>query len=74
MAMQIYLTESVDDLGTTWYNDPAGYSVRYKCPYKINTGYLMLNHSGQWHGMTNKVPPGHVRLSSYTYFGNFGHK
>lgn len=73
MAMQIYLSESIDQLGTVWYHGPMG-KVRYAFPYKINTGYLMLNHSGQWHGMLNNVPPGHLRLSSYTYFGQFEYK
>jgi len=74
MAMQIYLTESNDNLGTIFYNDLQGTSVRYAFPYKKNTGYLMLNHAGQWHGMPTKVPAGHMRLSSYTYFGKFNHK
>lgn len=74
MAMQVYLTESSDDLGTVWYHDQQGNSIRYAFPYKKNTGYLMLNHSGQWHGMLNKVPENHLRLSSYTYFGLFNHK
>lgn len=74
MAMQIYLTESADNLGTVFYNDALGKQIRYAFPYKINTGYLMLNHPGQWHGMINKVPAGHIRLSSYTYFMDFSHK
>lgn len=74
MAMQIYLTEANHDLGTVWYNDAEGKSIRYQFPYKKNTGYLMLNRPGQYHGMTNSVPAGHLRLSSYTYFGNFDHK
>jgi hypothetical protein len=74
MAMQFYLTESQDKLGTVFYHDAAGQHVRYAFPYKSNTGYLMLNHPGQYHGMLHKVPPGHLRLSSYTYFGKFCHK
>jgi hypothetical protein len=74
MAMQVYLTESQDNLGTVWYHDAEGKHIRYACPYKQNTGYLMLNHAGQYHGMLNKVPSGHLRLSSYTYFGQFNHK
>lgn len=74
MAMQIYLTESDDELGTVWYKDSQGTTIRYQFPYKINTGYLMLNRPGQWHGMLNQVPKDHLRLSSYTYFGQFNHK
>lgn len=74
MAMQVYLTDSTDDLGTIWYHDVKGQQIRYVFPYKRNSGYLMLNHAGQWHGMLNKVPANHLRLSSYTYFGKFSHK
>jgi len=74
MAMQIYLTESDLDLGTVFYHDGAGQSVRYAFPYRCNTGYLMINHPGQWHGMLTKIPAYHIRLSSYTYFGKFNHK
>ena len=74
MAMQIYLTQGEYDLGTVFYHDQQGQQVRYAFPYKINTGYLMLNHAGQWHGMPNTVPADYLRLSSYTYFGKFNHK
>jgi len=74
LAMQIYLTEADLDLGTVFYHDNIGANRRYSFPYKANTGYLMLNHPGQWHGMLNKIPANHVRLSSYTYFGKFNHK
>ena len=74
MAMQIYLLDSNVDLGTVFYLDKEGKQVRYTFPYIRNTGYLMLNRPGQWHGMTRIVPTNHVRLSSYTYFGKFNHK
>lgn len=74
MAMQLYLSESPDKLGTTWYYDANGKQIRYEFPYKINTGYLMFNGPGQWHGMINAIPAGHNRISSYTYFGEFIHK
>ena len=74
MAMQVYLTESDSNLGTVWYNDAIGKTTRYAFPYKKNTGYLMLNRQGQWHGMLTKIPAGELRLSSYTYFGKFKHK
>lgn len=74
MAMQLYLTESYDSLGTVFYNDSKGKTIRYAFPYRQNTGYLMLNRPGQWHGMLVKVPQEHLRLSSYTYFGQFENK
>lgn len=74
MAMQLYLTECSDSLGTVFYHDSKGKEVRYAFPYKRNTGYIMLNHPGQWHGMLVKVPVDHLRLSSYTYFGQFENK
>jgi len=74
MAMQIYLTESPDNLGTVWYYDSDGQHVRYSFPYRRNTGYLMLNHAEQYHGMLTPIPENHLRLSSYTYFGKFNHK
>lgn len=74
LALQTYLTESSDNLGTTFYHDKFGKSVRFEVPYKINSGYLLLNHPGQWHGMPNSVPKGHLRLSAYTYFSDFNHK
>lgn len=74
MAMQIYLTQGEHDLGTVFYHDAQGQQLRYAFPYQANTGYLMLNHAGQWHGMPNAVPADHLRLSSYTYFGKFNHK
>jgi hypothetical protein len=74
MAMQIYLLDGDTELGTVFYHDSQGQHVRYAFAYKPNTGYLMLNHPGQWHGMTKTLPANKLRLSSYTYFGKFNHK
>ncbi len=74
MAMQVFLSESESNLGTVFYHDEQGKNIRYECPYKINTGYLQFNHARQWHGMPNRILPGELRLSSYTYFGQFKHK
>jgi hypothetical protein len=74
IAMQIYLTETPHELGTVFYHDTHGKKLRYRCPYKINTGYIMLNNDNQWHGMTETIPEGTFRLSSYTYFSRFEHK
>jgi hypothetical protein len=74
IAMQVYLTESEHDIGTVFYHDEHGKNVRYAFPYKINTGYIMLNNDKQWHGMITSVPDGILRLSSYTYFSSFEDK
>lgn len=75
LAMQVYLSESAESqLGTVFYHDNQGKNVRYSVPYRMNTGYIMINGPEQWHGMLNEIPSDHWRLSSYTYFMNFDHK
>ena len=37
-------------------------------PYKIGSGYLLLNTNTEVHGMINKVPPGCSRTSLYLNF------
>lgn len=74
-AMQIYLGKNIKSIGTTFYKDYAvPLQIRHQFDYEINTGYLMLNNSKQWHGMLNPVPDNSLRLSCYTYFGTFSHK
>lgn len=74
-AMQIYLTNCDENLGTVFYYDTSvPWKVRYKFPYKANTGYLMLNNSNQWHAVPTVLKSGQARLSSYTYFGSYNHK
>lgn len=70
-AMQLYWGGSFDELGTEFYNDPNGESLRYKCPYLVNTGYLMFNGATQWHGIMRTMQPGAYRLSSYTRFSAY---
>jgi len=73
IAMQIYLLDKAGpEHGTVFYNKDE--TVRYAFPYKVNTGYLMLNGPNQYHGAPSTLQPGELRLSSYTYFGPFEHK
>lgn len=75
IAMQLYWNINDQNLGTEFYHDADGKSVRYKCPYTVNTGYLMLNNTlEQWHGMMHAIPEGTYRLCSYTYFGEYTDK
>lgn len=62
-GMQIYIRDSVDDLGTCFYNTDN--SVRYQFPYKANTGYFMINTKEQIHAMPYVVSKGISRLSVY---------
>jgi hypothetical protein len=72
-AMQIYLLDSAEpEHGTVFYNPDE--TIRYIFPYKVNTGYLMINGPDQYHGVPTVLPEGQLRLSSYTYFGPFTHK
>lgn len=67
VSMQLYWTEDNSDLGTTFFNSRKTTDIRYKCPYRINSGYLMLNAPGQYHGVVGELLSGY-RVSSYTYF------
>ena len=74
VVMQVYLLPNDIDLGTKFYhgmidkrgNRYAG-NLRYDFPYVVNTGYIMINASGQFHGIPRTLPTGTVRCSSYTY-------
>lgn len=73
IAMQIYLLDDAGpEHGTVFYH--ANKTERYTFPYKVNTGYIMLNGPDQYHGVPTTLEPGKLRLSSYTYFGPFEHK
>ena len=64
-AMQIYLTDSQGQPGTTFYHTDD--TERYDFLYKPNTGYLMRNHLQQRHG-TKKNTTDQKRLSLYVGF------
>jgi len=73
IAMQVYLLEKAgSEHGTVFYNSDD--SIRYTFPYKVNTGYIMLNGPGQFHGVPTTLNDGELRMSSYTYFGSYEHK
>jgi len=67
-AMQIYLNDIDRTLGTSFFYENDIKNKRYEFEFKPNTGYLMINDKGQWHGMTRSVPLDTYRLSTYTYF------
>lgn len=67
-SMQLYWATTNSAIGTAFFSDTNGQRLRYRCPYVVNTGYIMVNGPGQWHGMLTPVPSNTFRLSSYTYF------
>ena len=62
-AIQIYLGDN-DGPGTTFY--PGG--NKFEVPYRINTGYLMLNSDEMMHGVIAEKPH-QGRLSIYAVYG-----
>jgi hypothetical protein len=74
IAMQVYLLPNDVSIGTKFYYPLIGDqstrypgSMRYDFPYVVNTGYIMINAPGQFHGATKSAPAGTLRCSSYTY-------
>lgn len=61
LAIQIYLTGSVDDLATKFEYG----NVIISADYKENSGYLQDNQLGIMHYLDNPVPKDHVRYSLY---------
>jgi hypothetical protein len=62
------------NLGTTFYHDEHGLQTRQRFISRPNQGYLMINlpdRTGnrhlQWHGMTNAIPEGTYRVTSYSW-------
>lgn len=75
-SMQIYWSADDNSYGTTFFDYKNKNSVKYKCEFKSNFGYLLLNDTNddgsqplQWHGMLNPVQK--FRISSYTNFGKY---
>jgi hypothetical protein len=61
LAIQIYLTDDANDLGTKFeYNNKI-----LSTKYQKNYGYLYDNSQGVTHYMTTPVPKNHVRYSLY---------
>jgi hypothetical protein len=70
VSMQVYLLPNINELGTKFYYTDNRNDLRYDFPYKVNTGYIMINVPGQFHGVPTPVPNGTFRCSSYTYLGS----
>lgn len=69
IAMQLYLNKGPMNMGTKFYHKNSPDSLRYDFPYRLNSGYIMINNDeNQWHGFPSIVPNHTYRLSSYTYF------
>lgn len=73
-AMQINWIGSSIDLGTSFFHYKNSKYLRYKFPFRPNTGYLMINSANknsyrhlQWHGMLHPVPNNTFRLTSYSW-------
>lgn len=61
--IQVYLSNSsVDNIGTHMFRDETWYSV----PYRLNTGYIMINPTQNLHG--TRYPVIDVRRSLYQSF------
>ena len=67
ISMQVYLLPNDVGIGTKFYYAQTESSLRYNFPYTVNTGYIMINAPGQFHGAPRTTPAGTVRCSSYTY-------
>lgn len=74
-AMQVWWAVPGPEYGTGFWHDKAQTSLRYQFESMPNTGYVLLNHPNldgsqplQWHVMSNPVPKGTVRVSSYWLF------
>ena len=70
ITMQVYLTDSKNDLGTKFYYDEYKTKIKYEFPYEINTGYLMVNDWDQWHEMLGPIMPDDTRISCHFIFSN----
>ena len=68
IAMQVYLFPNLVEIGTKFYHTLQKNSLRHDFPYIVNTGYIMINAPGQFHGATRPTPKSTLRCSSYSYF------
>ena len=71
ISMQVYLSESANDLGTKFYYDREKTKPKYFFPYEINTGYLQVNDYDQWHEMIGDIGETENRISCHFIFSNF---
>ena len=70
ISMQVYLSESDNDLGTKFYYDREKTKPKYFFPYEINTGYLQVNDYDQWHEMIGDIGNNEDRISCHFIFSN----
>ena len=68
ISMQVYLSESNNDLGTKFYYDREKTQIKYFFPYEINTGYLQINDHDQWHEMMGNIGKDENRISCHFIF------
>lgn len=70
ISMQVYLSESNNDLGTKFYYDREKTQPKYFFPYEMNTGYLQVNDYDQWHEMIGEIDKDENRISCHFIFSN----
>lgn len=63
--IQVYLSDSVENIGTHCFKDDTWYSV----PYRLNHGYIMIDPTELMHGM--KHPVVDQRRSLYQSYRDF---
>lgn len=71
VSMQVYLSESINDLGTKFYYDREKTQPKYFFPYELNTGYLQINDYDQWHEMIGKIGKNENRISCHFIFSQY---
>ena len=71
ISMQVYLSESSNDLGTKFYYDREKTKPKYFFPYEMNTGYLQINDYDQWHEMIGDIGKNENRISCHLIFSQY---
>ena len=71
ISMQVYLSQSNNDLGTKFYYDREKTKPKYFFPYEINTGYLQINDYDQWHEMIGDISKDENRMSCHFIFPQY---
>lgn len=65
VAVQIYLTGGIENLGTVFIVN----TEEIECKYKINCGYIVDNSKKYVHYTKKRVPKNHDRFSLYVSWG-----
>jgi len=74
VSMQVYLSESKNELGTKFYYDCKKTQPKYFFPFEINTGYLQINDYNQWHEMIGDIGKDENRISCHIIFSQYNKK